>query len=118
MKLELREYKEMRPNGDRDTQRHPCSRWDVVLVDEVGGQEMVAQTFSQYDSWYCHINDREPVEGEALKYTLDLSNMLNLPGTVQVLEEQVVPEVEQWVVQESMPLHRAVAGKHPDGGKR
>lgn len=53
--LQLRIYETVtqRPNGDRDTQRHPSSAFEVVLVN--GDKRTTIFKNDQYDHWWSTI---------------------------------------------------------------
>jgi hypothetical protein len=62
--VEIREWLDRRPNGDRDRGLHDCYKYDVLVINDaavlpgnkIGKTEFVIQTFNQFDSFHCCIN--------------------------------------------------------------
>lgn len=95
MKIEIREYVEQRPNGDRGARLHPSSRFEVVLVS--GDQkEVVLSIFDQFDSFDTHINDRPSVLSAAKNYAHNVALVLDCEIGTKRLVKKVV-SVETWV---------------------
>ncbi len=65
MQIRVYETVSQMPNGDRDTQRHPCSKFEVVLVN--GDKRSTIFKNDQFDgNWVSIIGSREAYLKEAM----------------------------------------------------
>lgn len=66
-----------KPNGDRDTQRHPSSHFKVWLENVEDGPSMMVFDVDQFDSFHCHIDGtRDAKLREAREYAEQLVAIL------------------------------------------
>lgn len=97
MKIEIQEYLEEQPNGDRATSKTPSSRFEVVFISELRGG-FTLHTFNQYDSYSCHVGSRAGAWQGALEYALAAAKIIgDVKVTHVVFSKKVVPQVTQWV---------------------
>lgn len=76
MKIIVTEDITMRPNGDRDTNRHPSSAFTVFIEGDDGKRVSVFHN-DQYDRWWVHIDGlRIDYLNEANKKAEELSRLL------------------------------------------
>ena len=85
MKIVIQEKKSQQPNGDRDTNRHPCSGF-VVLIHS-NDLTMVVFENDQFDNFYCHIDgSRTSYLNEAQKFALELGVILGCEAELEPLD--------------------------------
>ena len=72
----------MRPNGDRDRQRHPCFRFDVAIVSPEG--TLPVGTFDQWNPHWTHIDgNRAEFMAAAIERARLARRITSLPIVVQ-----------------------------------
>lgn len=99
MQIQVREYQEQRPNGDRSCTTSPSSRFDVVLIPdnrEVG--DVVLSSFDMFDDFHTHVKKREPVEIAAQVYARKVAFALGCPMTTVRMVKKIVQR-EEWVAE-------------------
>ncbi len=79
MRVIIREYLTMRPRGDRDTQRHPCYAFEVVLENSNKGSTVVFSN-DQHNSWWTTIDGtRDEYLREAQAKALEIADIVGCP---------------------------------------
>lgn len=93
--LEFLQYNIPKPNGDRATRNTDCYNFEIRLNDKL------IQEFSQFDGFYCHVNDYDKTVREAQKWVENLADILEIDRPkLKTMVKKVVHE-EQWVVEET-----------------
>lgn len=67
------------PNGDRDTQRHPYSDYNIHMLKaptDPPTDETLIQTIEGFDNFACHIKDKQWVRNQAVAYAKRLAKPL------------------------------------------
>lgn len=98
MRIEIHERREFKPNGDRDTLRHPCSSFKVVIVTDAGKSAVVFEN-SQWDRFFSHIKGtRQQCLTEAQEKAIDIGKIIGaevelipftLPSEIEALKERI-----------------------------
>ncbi len=98
-KLIIREYVTQKLPGDRASNTIDSSHFDVCLGSDRRDRkdELVLNSFNQYDSWDCHVGNREETFNEATRYahSIALFMKINEPKLVKMVEEKVTET--KWV---------------------
>lgn len=85
MQIRVYETVTMRPNGDRDPGRHPCSSFDVVLVN--GERKFCFFHIDQFNNFNCSIDGTRLSH---LKHAMDAADaMARVIGTVEIVGIEV-----------------------------
>lgn len=85
MQIRIYETVSQKPNGDRDPHTHPCSAFEVVLVN--GDRRSTIFKNDQFDPWWTHINGtREQYLAEATKAAEDMAKTL---GSCEIVGVQL-----------------------------
>ena len=101
MHIDIREYLQEKPNGDRATTLTMCSRWDVVLViNELN--EAILNDFNCYDNFQVYINPRSKIWPEVRAYANMIADALGVDTHTQVFKEEETVS-KQWVSQGPIP---------------
>lgn len=99
MQIQVREYQEQRPDGDRSRTTTSSSRFDVVLVPgRIDSEEVVLNRFDMFDSFHTYVKKREPVENAAMDYARKVAIALACEMTVVKMVKKIVQR-EEWVVE-------------------
>lgn len=96
MQIRIYETVDQRPNGDRDPQRHPSSKFEVYLVS--GERRTLVFKNDQFDPFYVSIKGtRDQYLSEAMKFARELSQTLGsceIVGVELTKEEKEIAELE------------------------
>lgn len=93
--VQLRRYKQHKPNGDRALTGTLCYRYEVRLAESYGSSEdMVLAEFDEFDKFNCHINT-EHAANDAKKYAAKLADLLGVmrPEVVTYVEKTITTKV-------------------------
>ena len=89
--LEFLQFNEPKRNGDRATTETDCYNFKVIL------NGFVAHAFTQYDSFYCHVENYDDTLREARKYADDLADTLKVGRPKLVTMVKKIVTKEEWI---------------------
>lgn len=102
------------PNGDRDPNRHPCSKFEVVLHNEDTDKSTIVGVFDQYDPWWTHINGtRAEYLDKALSKAKEMSEALGgvkIEGPDLTNHEKAIVDTEKEIKRLQAKLSDLKAG--------
>lgn len=97
-KIEIHEYVEGKPNGDRATTLSPCSTFKVQVFRKGSEKPFTSFTYNCYDGFMVHVRDRAPALKEAQEHAKGLAAAIGYdePITLRTFREKVVSK-KSWV---------------------
>lgn len=106
MRIEIHEQVAQRPNGDRDTRRHPSSSFHVVLVN--GNKTATLFKNDQFDNFHCSIRGSRASFLEEAQ--LEAKNFAETMGCDVNLEPDTAPmkilELKERIARDQAELDR------------
>lgn len=111
--VRIEEKVEMRPNGDRDTSRHPCSSFEVYLVR--GSKKSLVYANTQYNShWVSIEGTREEFLGKAEKAAKEIGSVIgdcDIIGVMLTNKEREIFELEEQIKENRAKIEKLKKSK-------
>jgi hypothetical protein len=114
MKIKIFETVSLMPNGDRDTQRHPSSAFEVVLENDKGDKFTVFKN-NQFDSNWCSIKGSR--QGHLNAAFFQAEELATVLGDVEILgpdvtkKEKDIMDIQARIERDKKELERLLQEK-------